>query len=635
MEQLLRELKKKIVNELQLLEMDPEELADDTLFFDGGLGLDSVDLLALVVLVDRDYGVEIFSRELGEQVFVNLTTLAEYIIKKQAKQKRGRIMNRPWLHQYESHVPHSITYPEIPIHRFLVDTVSKHPDYIAVSFNDIHLTYRELNLKVNLFAQALRERGIKKGDRIAFLLVNSPTYVIAFFAVMKLGAIVVNLNVGIQGEELSRCLNESGVKVVVTLDLFAQTIYRVIKNTGIETVILHSVFGLEKNIPLAEGAPQPLLFQEVMESTQNTQEPEGRIFPGDVAVLQYTSGSTGAPKAATLTHANIVASVIQSDTWVGITTAGNAAVLCLIPFFHVFGMSACLLVSVLKGYRMVLLPRIDLMDILSLMKMLETYRPISFPAVPSLWAAILFLPPEAARTQLTSIRVATSGGAPLPAWVQEKFKELTGRKILEAYGLSEASSATHFTPYPNGGPQGSIGLPLPDTEARIMDLETGQRECQVGEIGELVVKGPQIMSGYWNNEELTASVLKNGWLYTRDLGRMDQEGTFYLVDRKDDLIISKGFNIYPSQIEEVLGKHPKVKDVAVIGIPDRIRGQSIVAVIVLKDGQEGGKEEFIKYSQENLPDYRRPHTILLRPEIPKDPAGKILKRVLRQAIQAA
>jgi long-chain acyl-CoA synthetase len=543
-------------------------------------------------------------------------------------------MNKPWLKHYANHVPHSIAYPEIPIHRFLGDTVSNHPDYMALSFNDIHLTYQELNLRVNLFAQALKEMGIKKRDKIAFLLVNSPTYVIAFFAVMKLGAIVVNLNVGIHGEELSRCLNESDAKVVITLDLFAQQLFKVIKTTGIKTVILHSVFGLEKQLSLEEGAPHPQLFPEVMASVQKAGEPEVRIFPEDVAVIQYTSGSTGAPKAATLTHANIVASVIQSDTWVGVTGAGNAAVLCLIPFFHVFGMSACLLVSVLKGYRMILLPRIDLMDILSLMKTLETYRPISFPAVPSLWAAILSLPPEAARTQLASIKVATSGGAPCPVWVQEKFEELTGRKILEAYGLSEASSATHFPPFPQGGPRGSIGLPLPDTEAKIMDLETGQRECPVGEIGELVVKGPQIMKGYWNNKELTASVLQNGWLYTGDLGRMDQEGYFYLVDRKDDLIISNGVNIYPSQIEEVLEKHPKVRDVAVIGLPDRIKGQSLVAVIVLKEGLEGSKEEFFKYCKATLPDYRLPHTILLRPEIPKDPAGKILKRILRQAIQA-
>ena len=524
-------------------------------------------------------------------------------------------MKRPWLKQYEKHVLHSITYPEIPIHRFLLDTVAKHPDDIAISFNEIQMPYKELNVRVNMFAFALQKAGVEKGDRIALLLVNSPVYVITFFAVLKIGAIVVNLNVGIQGEELMRCLNESGAKVVVTMDLFTQSIYKVIKNTGVKNVILHSVMGLEKKMRLEEGAPQPQLFQEVLAAARNMEEPTVQVSPGDVAVLQYTSGSTRAPKAATLTHSNLVSSVHQSETWMGMS-AGNAAVMCVIPFFHVFGMSACLLLSVFKGYRMVLLPRIDLMDILSLMKTIETYRPISFPAVPSLWGAILSLPPETARNQLSSIQVATSGGAPLPPWAHERFENLTGRKMMEAYGLSEASSATHFTPYPRGGPRGSIGVPLPDTEAKIMDIETGERECSVSEIGELVVKGPQIMRGYWNNDDLTSAALRNGWLYTGDLARMDQDGFFYIVDRKDDLIISSGFNVYPSQIEEVLEKHPKIKDVAVIGVPDRIKGQAILAVIVLREGMQGDKEEFLSYCKENMPDYRVPKTILLRDTIP-------------------
>ncbi len=542
-------------------------------------------------------------------------------------------MNRPWLKQYEKNVLHSITYPEIPIHRFLLDTVAKHPDDIAISFNEIQLSYKELNARVNMFAHALQKAGVEKADTIALVLVNSPVSVIAFFAVLKIGAVVVNLSVGTQGEELIRCLNESGAKVVVTLDLFAPNIYNVIKNTKLRTVILHSVMGVEKKMRFEEGVPHPQIFQEVLAAARNTQEPGVQVSPGDVAVLQYTSGSTGAPKAATLTHSNLVASVLQSDAWMRMS-AGNAAVMCVIPFFHVFGMSACLLLSVFKGYRMVLLPRIDLMDMLSLMKIIETYRPISFPAVPSLWGAILSLPSEKARDQISSIQVATSGGAPLPLWAHERFENLTGRKMMEAYGLSEASSATHFTPYPRGGPRGSIGVPLPDTEARIMDIETGERECPVGEIGELVVKGPQIMQGYWNNKDLTSAALREGWLYTGDLARMDQDGFFYIVDRKDDLILCSGFNVYPSQIEEVLEKHPKIKEAAVIGVPDKIKGQAILAVIVLREGMQGDKEEFLNYCKEKMPDYRVPKAILLRDAIPRNPAGKILKRALRREAQA-
>jgi long-chain acyl-CoA synthetase len=539
-------------------------------------------------------------------------------------------MSKLWTEQYAKHVPQTIEYPQIPVHRFLTDTVAAHPDYVAMTFNDTHTTYQELNDKVNRFALVLEQTGVRQGDRIAFVLVNSPTYVIAFFAALKLGAVVVNLSVGIQGAELVSCLNNAGAKVIITLDLFAQNLYKIIKQTAVKTVILHSVFGLEKKIGLSEGMPSPQVFNELLASIESAGEPRTDIFPADVAVLQYTSGSTGTPKAATLTHANIVASVIQSDTWIGMQGVGNSAVMCLIPFFHVFGMQACLLISVRKAYRMILLPRIDLMDILSLMKLLETYRPISFPAVPSLWNAILSLPDEKAKIQLGALKVATSGGAPLPRFVHERFAALTGKRMMEAYGLSEASSATHMTPYPQGAPIGSIGIPLPDTQARIMDIKTGLRECEVGEVGELVVKGPQIMRGYWNNEKLTAAVLRDGWFYTRDMARMDKDGFFYLVDRKDDLIISNGFNIYPGQIEEVLKSHPKVKDAAVIGIPDRVRGEAVMAVVAVKDGIEPDKEGLIRHCKENMPEYRVPKTIIFREEIPRDPAGKLLRRILKQ-----
>jgi long-chain acyl-CoA synthetase len=541
-------------------------------------------------------------------------------------------MKNPWFKHYAKHIPHNINYPEIPIHRFLTDTVAKQPDYIAYTFNETDTTYKELNDKVNKFALILQNIGVKKGDRVALIMVNSPTYVIAFFGVMKLGAIVANISVGIQGEELTRCLNNAGVKVVVTLDIFAQNLYHVVKNTEVKNVILHSVFGLEKKITLEEGMPEPQIFLEMLASIERAAEPVVEILPADVAVLQYTSGSTGAPKAATLTHYNIVTSVIQSDTWMGVTGAGNAAVMCIIPFFHVFGMSSCLLVSVLKGYRMILLPRIDLMDILSLMKMLETYKPISFPAVPSLWSAIMSRPPETVRALFSSIKVAVSGGAPLAPSVHDKFEELTGRKIMEAYGLSEASSATHITPYPQGAPRGSVGLPLPDTQVRILDMETGSKDCNVGEVGELVIKGPQIMQGYWNNKELTAAVLRDGWFYTGDMARMDKDGYFYLVDRKDDLIISNGYNVYPGQIEDILKRHPKIRDAAVIGIPDRVKGQAIIAVIALQEGEQADKDEFLKYCRENLPEYRLPKTILIHDEIPRDPAGKLLRRILRQTL---
>lgn len=542
-------------------------------------------------------------------------------------------MKYPWLKHYAQHVPYTLNYPAITIYQFLHDTAVKHPEYLAMTFNDQNTTYAELHEKVNRFASVLYKQGVRKGDRVALILVNSPTYVISFFALMKLGAIVANLSVGVSGDELVNCLNNAGARVAVTLDLFAQNLYNVIQKTTVKNVILHSIFGLEKKIALEQGMPAPQIFMDLMAKTPSEEESYTTVFPDDVAILQYTSGSTGTPKAATLTHANLVASVYQSDTWMGVKEAGNAAVLCVIPFFHVFGLSACLIVSVCKGYRMLLLPRMDAMDILSLTKMLETYKPISFPAVPSLWNAILSLPDDAARNELSSILVATSGGSPVPAALHERYQNITGKRMLEAYGLSEASSATHMAPYPAGAPIGSIGLPLPDTQAKIMDIETGQRECPPGEIGELVVKGPQIMRGYWNQDELTSAQLRDGWFYTRDLARVDEDGYFYLVDRKDDMIISKGFNVYPGQIEDLLKQHPKVKDAAVVGVADRLKGQAIVAVVALKDGLQAEKEELLKYCKDLLPDYRVPKAILIREDIPRDPAGKLLRRILRQSAQ--
>ncbi|HPV49464.1 MAG TPA: AMP-binding protein, partial [Smithellaceae bacterium] len=334
-------------------------------------------------------------------------------------------------------------------------------------------------------------------------------------------------------------------------------------------------------------------------------------------------------------HANLVASIYQSNAWVGAHDAGNAAVICAIPFFHVFGLTACLLISVLKGYRMLLMPRMDAMDILSISKMLQTYKPISFPAVPSLWRAILSLSDEAIREQLSSIHVGTSGGAPLPPELHQRYRAVTGSNIVETYGLSEASSATHMAPYPQGAPMGSVGVPLPDVQAKIMDLETGRHECAPGEVGEMVIKGPQVMKGYWNQPGLTAEKLRDGWLYTGDLARVDQDGFFYLVDRKDDMIISHGFNVYPGQIEELLKEHPAVRDAAVIGVDDQLRGQAIVAVVALKEGASVKKDELKAFCKERLPDYRLPKSILIREVIPRDPAGKLLRRVLRQDIAGA
>ncbi len=534
--------------------------------------------------------------------------------------------SKPWLKNYEPNVPAHIEYPPITIPQFLLDTKERHPQYIASTFNDTDITYRELNAKVNGMAHALKSLGVKKGTHCALFLPNTPTYVIAYYAVLKIGAVVVNINVGIQGEELVDSLKTSEAKVIISLDVFIQNIYRIIQNTSIGIVIIHSVFGLEKKMKF-EGVPLPLIFNDLV-AAHPTHEPDWECRPGDPAVLQFTSGATGKPKAAILTHKTIVANIMQTDKWVNISEAGNDAVLCIIPFFHVFGMNACLNLSVHKGYRMILMPRFDWLDLIPLLSVIEKYKPISLSAVPSLWTALL-MSTRGTKEFFLPLLVPVSGGAPLPARVYDQYEKLTGRKIYEAYGLSEASSAALFAPYPKGAPRGSIGVPLPDTDARIVDFDTGTKELAPGEVGELTIRGPQIMQGYYGNEALTREVLRDDWLYTGDLARMDDEGFFYLVDRKDDLIITSGFNVYPSSVEGVLVKHPSVKEATVVGAPDRIRGQAVTAYVVIEADQKADREDLLVFCRDRLPDFKVPRTIHFVGQIPRNPIGKPLRKSLK------
>jgi len=533
---------------------------------------------------------------------------------------------KPWLKSYDPRVPAHIEYPPFTIPQFLQDTSTAHPQYIATTFNDTDITYGALNAKVNGMAHALAALDVKKGDRCALFLPNTPTYVIAYYAVLKLGAVVVNINVGIQGEELADSLRTSETTVMISLDIFIQNIYRIIKNTLVRTVIIHSVFGLEQKMKF-EGVPRPLIFNDLV-AAQPTGEPVWACRPDDLAVLQFTSGATGKPKAAMLTHKTIVANIMQTASWVNIAEAGNDAVLCIIPFFHVFGMNACLNLAVKKGYRMILVPLFNWLDLVPLLNLIEKYRPLYLPAVPSLWTALL-MSPRATRELFAPLLMPVSGGAPLPAKVHNQYEALTGRKIYEAYGLSEASAAALFAPHPQGAPPGSIGVPLPDTEVRIVDLETGTQELPIGEVGEMIIKGPQIMKGYYGNETLTRQALREGWLFTGDLARMDAAGFFYLVDRKDDLIITNGFNVYPSSIEDVLVNHPAVKEAAVVGAPDRIRGQAVTAYIVLKDEQTAGREEILAFCRKNMPDFKVPRNVHFVKQIPRNPIGKPLRKSLK------
>jgi long-chain acyl-CoA synthetase len=535
-------------------------------------------------------------------------------------------MNKRWAAQYDQPMSEPLDYPEIPLQELLYLTAREHPDWVATSFNDIDMTYGQLDRRSNQFAWTLRELGVLPGDRIVLLLPNSPTYVIASYGVFKAGGVLVNANVMTRGPELSHILSHTGARIVVTLDIFLEGVLQGTAQSPVEHVIFHSVFGAERTLDLSAVRPRLAQMTDLL-GRHPADPPPSVNAPDDLALLQLTSGTIGAPKAVMLTHRNLVANVQQIINSRPPPSQDNAAVICILPFFHVFGFIVCLQLSVLRGFRMVLVPRFDVTSVAALVPLLEKYRPVSFPAVPVLWA-VLAAQGESMREILSCIEVPSSGGAPLPARVQEQFRRLTGHAIMEAYGLSEAPS-THTFPTSRPERPGSIGIPLFDTDARIVDAETGERELGVGEVGELVLKGPQIMRGYWKDEALTARTLRSGWLYTGDLARMDEDGYFYIVDRKDDLIITSGFNVYPSEVEAALVRHPAVQEAAVVGAADAVRGQVLVASVVLRDGATATAAELLTHCREHLVPHKVPRTIRFVAEIPKQPTGKAIRRLLR------
>ena len=539
---------------------------------------------------------------------------------------------KPWQKHYDPGVPETLKYPDWTISDLLEMTVSKHPNYLAVCFNDLEITYKELLFKVIGLANGLKHLGIQKRDRIALLLPNSPTYVVAYYAVVKLGAIVANINVMNHGEELKRILNHSEVKAVVTLDIFLKNVTDIVSETSVEHILIHSVFGMEKEIVNPDQLPPIHIVNDLVERFGN-QGCETEAQPDDIAVLQYTSGVTGTPKAAILTHRTLISNLIQIDSWNTRKTTENRAVLCIIPFFHVFGMTVCMHVSILSGYKMVLFPQFDWSSVISILDAIRKYNPISFPAVPALWSALVSSS-EVKRADLSSIEVASGGGAPLSIDIQEKHHKLTGNFISQAYGLSEVSSTAVISPFINGKISESVGLPLPDTDIKIVGLDNRDKECKQGDIGEIAIKGPQVMKGYWQDEEKTNRSLEDGWLFTSDLGYMDEQGYLYLVDRKDDLIISKGFNVYPSQIEETLKKHPGIQDAVVVGRDDPKRGQSITACLISAIDSKPDRKELSTFCHQHLADYQVPRTFKFVEDIPKNKIGKPLRRLLREELDS-
>jgi long-chain acyl-CoA synthetase len=542
--------------------------------------------------------------------------------------------SRPWLNHYNYWTPPHMNYPRRPLHEILRITAAEVPDRPATAFLGQHLTFIQLRDQADRFATALSRLGIKQGDRVGIMLANCPQYVIAAFALFRLGATVVNVNPIYTPREVLVVAKDSGMRLLITLDVLAPAVLAVRDQTAIENILITSLGEYSAAAiptPVVEGT---IRMTDLLASVVEPDLPRIEIDTDeDVAVLQYTGGTTGVPKGAMLTHRNIFANVVQTDAWAHqFTQRGADCYLLVIPLFHIYGFTVGMIEGVWRGVQQVLIPKYDVEAVLTAIR---DYRPTFFPAVPTIYISLLNHP-KAKEYGLDKVRAFNSGSAPLPVEVIDQFERLTGGTLNEGYGLSEASPVTHSTPSLGKRKPGSIGLPLSDTEIKIVDLATGVTEVALGQEGELCIAGPQVMKGYWNRADETAIALRTDaagkcWLYTGDVARMDEDGYTYIVQRKKDMIIVSGFNVYPSEVESVLFTHPAVMEAAVIGKPDSYRGERVKAFVVLKEGTRVTVEELIAHCETSLAEFKVPREIVFRDSLPKTAVGKVLHRVLRES----
>lgn len=543
---------------------------------------------------------------------------------------------RPWLNHYDYWVRPHMNYPRRPLHEILRITAVEVPDRPATAFLGAHLSFGQIKEQADNFATALARLGIRQKDRVGIMLPNCPQYIIAAFAVLRLGATIVNVNPLYTPREVLVVAQDSGMCAMLTLDVLAPVTLSVRDQTKIENVIITSLAEYSPAAKPPAAIEGTLRFADLL-VVNEPDLPRVEINPEeDVAVLQYTGGTTGVPKGAMLTHYNIFANVVQTEGWGSRSSRrGEDTHLLVIPFFHIYGFTVGMIAGTWLGVQQVLIPKYD---VEALLTAIRDYRPTYFPAVPTIYISLLNHP-HAKDYGIDKVRAFNSGSAPLPVEVIEQFEQMTGGTLNEGYGLSEASPVTHSTPSLGRRKPGSIGLPLPDTEMKIVDLETGTREVAVGEEGELCIAGPQVMKGYWNRPDETAITLRadaegRTWLYTGDVARMDEDGYTYIVQRKKDMIIVSGFNVYPSEVEGVLYTHPAVIEAAVIGVPDAYRGEAVKACVVLRSGATATSEELIEHCEGGLAEFKVPREVEMRESLPKTAVGKVLHRVLREEDQS-
>ncbi len=510
--------------------------------------------------------------------------------------------HKPWLKHYDFWVPAESTFPRQPLYFILQTAVSHFRHRPALAFRGRQWTFEQLKDRADRLAASLHAHGLRQGDRIGIMLPNGPDYPVAFFAAMRLGAIVVNINPAYTPYELAYVARDSGFRALVTLHPSGLPLHLEILPDTLEELI-------------AAGDPQTL-----PRVTINAEE--------DVALLQYTGGTTGTSKAAMLTHFNLFANVVQNALWHSYhTRRGEERLLLVLPYFHIYGQVVGLLLATWNGTMVIPMPKYDVNELIAAFR---EYAPTTFPAVPTIYISLLHHP-DARHCGLHTVRNFNSGSAPLPVEVIEQFEQLSGAMLREGYGMTETSCTASTTPQLAPRKIGAIGIPVTSTAFRIVDLHDPSRECAVNEPGELLIKGPQIMKGYWNNPEETANALRDGWLFTGDIAKMDEDGFFYIVDRKKEMISVSGFKVFPKEVEEVLFTHPAVREACVVGKPHPYRGEAVKAFIVAK--AEVSADDILAHCAERLTKFKVPTEIEFLDALPKSAVGKILRRQLREKEQ--
>ncbi|MCR6095585.1 AMP-binding protein [Salipaludibacillus agaradhaerens] len=549
------------------------------------------------------------------------------------------VTEKPWLRHYPESIPASINYEIATLQSYLKRAAVNFPDKSALHFMGKEMTYKEVYDNALKLADQLRSLGVSKGDRVAIMLANSPQAVISYYGALFAGAIVVETNPLYVEREIEHQMNDAGAKVMICLDLVYPRIAKVQEKTNLEHII---VTGIKDFLPFPKSVIYPFIqkrntglkvevaYNDHLHSfTDLLKRGEVREIPNDIdpmedlALLQYTGGTTGPAKGVMLTHYNLTVNTQQCEEWMYKLVPGEEVVLAALPFFHVYGMTTVMNLSIRMAFKMIIIPKFDAKGIL---KAIEKHKATLYPGAPTMYIGLLNHP-NIKTFNLSSIKACISGSAPLPLEVQTTFEEVTNGRLVEGYGLTETSPVAVSNLLWGERRQGSIGLPWPDTDVAVLSAETGE-VAKPKEVGEIVIKGPQVMKGYWKRPEETQAAFRGEWFLTGDMGYMDEEGFFYIVDRKKDLIIAGGFNIYPREIEEVLYEHDSIQEVCAIGIPDPYRGETVKAFVVTKEGMDVTKEALDHFARQHLASYKVPQYYEFRDELPKTMVGKILRRVL-------